>query len=112
MSKQLARNPGNDDSHIKTASRLNCPAVRLSEECVMRLQSGSRTGDWPSLPAAAWDETRATLHMWTQIIGKIRMMLAPMTNHWWQVPLYVTSRGLTTSPIPYCARSFQIDLDF
>jgi hypothetical protein len=50
--------------------------------------------------------------MWTQIIGKIRLALAPMINHWWQVPLYVTSRGLTTSPIPYGASSFQIDLDF
>ena len=74
--------------------------------------SASRTEDWPSLPPAAWDETRATLHMWTQIIGKIRLAQAPMTNHWWQVPLYITSRGLTTSPIPYGARRFQIDLDF
>jgi hypothetical protein len=78
----------------------------------MRQQSASRTRDWPSLPAAAWEETRATLHMWTQIIGKIRLAQAPMINHWWQVALYVTSRGLTTSPIPYGARSFQIDLDF
>jgi len=72
----------------------------------------SRVEDWPSLPPAAWDETRATLHMWTQIIGKIRLAQAPMINHWWQVPLYVTSRGLTTSPVPYGARTFQIDLDF
>jgi len=50
--------------------------------------------------------------MWTQIIGKIRLAQAPMINHWWQVPLYVTSRGLTTSPVPYGARAFQIDLDF
>src|SRR5215831_1649918 len=78
----------------------------------MPQQSASRAEDWPSLSAAAWDDTRATLHMWTQIIGKIRLAQAPMTNHWWQVPLYVTSRGLTTSPIPYGARSFQIDLDF
>jgi hypothetical protein len=75
-------------------------------------RSASRPEDWPSLPAAAWDETRATLHMWTQIIGKIRLAQAPMINHWWQVPLYVTSRGLTTSPIPDGARTFQIDLDF
>ena len=75
-------------------------------------RSPSRADDWPSLPSAVWDETRATLHMWTQIIGKIRLAQAPMTNHWWQVPLYVTSRGLTTSPIPYGARTFQIDLDF
>jgi Family of unknown function (DUF5996) len=72
----------------------------------------SRPEDWPSLPSAAWDETRATLHMWTQIIGKIRLAQAPMTNHWWQVPLYVTTRGLTTLPIPYGGRTFQIDLDF
>ena len=68
--------------------------------------------DWPNLPVTAWDETRATLHMWTQIIGKIRLAQAPMINHWWQVPLYVTSRGLTTSPMPHGARTFQIDLDF
>ena len=74
--------------------------------------SPSRTEDWPSLPVTEWEETRATLHMWTQIIGKIRLAQAPMINHWWQVPLYVTGRGLTTSPIPYGARTFQIDLDF
>jgi len=73
---------------------------------------GSRPEDWPSLPLAAWDKTRATLHMWTQIIGKIRLAQAPMINHWWQAPLYITSRGLTTSPIPHGARTFQIDLDF
>ena len=78
----------------------------------MRRQSASRADDWPSLPPAAWEETRATLHMWTQIIGEIRLALAPMTNHWWEVPLYVWSRGLTTSAIPYGARTFQIDLDF
>src|SRR5271166_4898042 len=78
----------------------------------MPSRSLSRAEDWPSLPPAAWDETRATLHMCTQIIGKIRLAQAPMTNHWWQVPLYVTSSGLTTSPIPHGARTFQIDLDF
>jgi len=78
----------------------------------MRHHSASRPEDWPSLPLAAWDETRATLHMWTQIIGKIRLAQAPMINHWWQVPLYVTSSGLTTSPVRYDARAFQIDLDF
>ena len=50
--------------------------------------------------------------MWTQVIGKIRLAQAPLINHWWQVPLYVTSRGLTTSPIPYGERAFQIDFDF
>ncbi len=67
---------------------------------------------WPELPLQAWRDTYATLHMWTQVIGKIRLAQAPLINHWWQVPLYVTPRGLTTSPIPYGHRSFQIDFDF
>ncbi len=67
---------------------------------------------WPSLPWEDWQETCVTLHMWSQIIGKIRLALAPMLNHWWQVPLYVTPRGLTTSPMPYNGRIFQIDFDF
>jgi hypothetical protein len=67
---------------------------------------------WPSLPFAEWRDTAATLHMWTQVVGKIRLAQMPLVNHWWQVPFYVTSRGLTTSPIPYRARTFQIDFDF
>src|SRR3982074_3352136 len=67
---------------------------------------------WPELPTAAWRETCATLHLWTQIIGKIRLARAPWLNHSWHVRLYVTARGLTTSPIPEGIRSFQIDLDF
>ncbi len=67
---------------------------------------------WPSLPLAEWQDTYATLHLWTQVVGKIRLAQAPLVNHWWQVPLYVTARGLTTSPMPYGARSFQIDFDF
>ena len=72
----------------------------------------TRDDEWPSLPFSEWRDTCATLHMWTQVIGKIRLAQAPLINHWWQVPLYVTSRGLTTSPIPYGARTFQIDFDF
>jgi hypothetical protein len=68
--------------------------------------------DWPELPLSEWVDTCATLQLWTQVIGKIRLAHAPMINHWWQVTLYVTSRGLTTSPIPYGARAFQIDFDF
>src|ERR1700750_1399693 len=67
---------------------------------------------WPRLPVAAWSDTYATLHRWTQVVGKVRMAHAPMINHWWQVPLYVTCRGLTTSPIPYNAQYFQLDFDF
>ena len=67
---------------------------------------------WPSLPLKEWQDTYATLHMWTQVIGKIRMAQTPLINHWWNVPLYVTARGLTTSPIPYETRTFEIDFDF
>jgi hypothetical protein len=70
------------------------------------------TDAWPSLPLDEWRDTYATLHMWTQVIGKIRLAQAPLVNHWWEVPLYVTCRGLTTSPIAYGTRTFQIDLDF
>ena len=67
---------------------------------------------WPSLPLAAWKDTYATLHMWTQIVGKIRLQLTPRLNHWWNVPLYVNSRGLTTSPIPHRQRTFEMQFDF
>lgn len=67
---------------------------------------------WPSLPLDSWRETYATLHMWTQIVGKIRMKLTPLINHWWNVPLYVTARGVTTSCIPYRERSFEMRFDF
>ena len=67
---------------------------------------------WPPLPLAAWAATRDTLHMWTQIAGKVRLALSPHVNHWWQVPLYVSARGLTTSPIPYGDVIFEIEFDF
>ncbi|WP_433282949.1 DUF5996 family protein [Pseudonocardia xinjiangensis] len=71
------------------------------------------TAEWPILPVAQWQPTRDTLHLWTQIIGKIRLANSPLVNHWWNVPLYVTSRGLTTSLIPHnSGRNFQIDFDF
>ena len=66
---------------------------------------------WPELPWQEWHPTLATLHMWTQIVGKVRMALAPPLNHWWHVPLYVSARGLTSSPIPYRDRQFQVDFD-
>ncbi len=67
---------------------------------------------WPALPLDSWKDTYATLHMWTQIVGKIRLRLTPLVNHWWNVPLYVTSRGLTTSRMPYGNRAFELWFDF
>jgi hypothetical protein len=72
----------------------------------------SEDGRWPALPYAEWQDTCATLQLWSQIVGKIRLALAPPVNHWWHVPLYLTSRGLTTSPMPYGGQTFQIDFDF
>jgi hypothetical protein len=67
---------------------------------------------WPSLPLEPWRDTYATLHMWTQIVGKTRLALAPPVNHWWQAAQYVTSRGLTTSLIPHGHRTFEVEFDF
>src|SRR5215472_10966251 len=74
--------------------------------------SALRDEVWPSLPLDAWSDTCATLHMWTQIVGKIRLVQCPWMNHSWHVTLYVTSRGLTTMPIPHGEGTFQIDFDF
>lgn len=68
---------------------------------------------WPELRYESWKDTQATLHLWTQIVGKIRLRQEPLVNHWWNVALYVTPRGLTTSAMPYAGgRSFGIDFDF
>jgi hypothetical protein len=70
------------------------------------------TAAWPTLPLAEWQDTCQTLHMWTQMVGKTRLALAPMENHWWQVTLYLTARGLTTSPMPVGGRTLAVDFDF
>jgi hypothetical protein len=77
----------------------------------MSIQTQSQVA-WPELPYAAWSHTCQTLHLWTQVVGKIRLAKSPWINHSWHVTLYVTTRGLTTSPIPDGQRQFQIDFDF
>jgi hypothetical protein len=67
---------------------------------------------WPALPLSEWADTYGTLHMWTQIAGKVRLALSPHVNHWWQVPFYVSAKGLTTSPIPYGDMVFEAEFDF
>ena len=67
---------------------------------------------WPPLPLDEWEDTYRTLHMWLQVVGKIRMTLSPPLNHWWHVTLYPTARGLTTSPIPWSTGAFEIQFDF
>jgi hypothetical protein len=70
------------------------------------------TSAWPELTLSAWDDTRATLHLWTQVVGKVRMALEPMINHWWQVPLYVSARGLTTAMMHTDGRGIEVEFDF
>jgi len=75
--------------------------------------TGMRPQRWPAIPVAGWQDTRDTLQLYTQIVGKVRMAHEPTTNHRWNVPLYVTGRGLTTSLIPHpTGPAFQIDFDF
>jgi hypothetical protein len=76
------------------------------------LQVSDEAECWPALSLDSWKDTYATLHMWTQIVGKVRLRLTPLVNHWWNVPFYVTARGLTTSRIPYGERAFELRFDF
>lgn len=76
------------------------------------VDSAKRAAAWPRLPLEEWESTYATLHRWMQIVGKTRMALTPMQNHWWNAPLYLSARGLTTSPIPYDDREFEVEFDF
>jgi hypothetical protein len=82
----------------------------LSNRAAMASPLSNET--WPRLPYDEWQETLATLHLWFQIVGKIRLAQAPAVNHWWHVTLYVTPRGLTTSSMPYGTRTFEIAFDF
>jgi hypothetical protein len=83
-----------------------------SNEPSMPPPSADRPECWPALPLDSWKDTYATLHMWSQIVGKVRLRLTPLVNHWWNVPLYVSARGLTTSLIPYGHRAFELWFDF
>jgi hypothetical protein len=78
----------------------------------MLMNASQALQPWPALPLEAWAETYATLHLWTQIVGKIRLTQSPWLNHCWNVPLYLTAHGLTTSPMPHGSRSFEIEFDF
>src|SRR4051794_13542427 len=83
------------------------------EEIAMSVAESPVEAAWPALELDAWEPTRDTLHLWTQIVGKVRMALAPPVNHWWHVPLYVSARGLTTSAVPYGgAGTFEMEFDF
>src|SRR6266851_4098692 len=79
---------------------------------IQGMEPTDRSEAWPALPLSEWADTYATLHMWSQIVGKVRLALSPRVNHWWEVPYYVSGRGLTTSPIPYEKGIFEAQFDF
>ena len=74
--------------------------------------SPSDNSSWPALAYADWQDSCNTLHLWTQIVGKVKLALSPRSNHWWGIVLFVTARGLTTGAVPYGSRALQIDFDF
>ena len=76
------------------------------------IQTTSVSEPWPALSWEEWEPTTSTLHMWTQIVGKTRLALTPLQNHWWNIPLYVTARGLTTSAMPHAHGLLEIEFDF
>ncbi len=78
----------------------------------MKSSADSPKQPWPELPLEKWQSTYDTLHMWTQIVGKVRLALSPLINHWWEVAFYVNARGLTTSAIPYGDGIFEVQFDF
>src|SRR5258708_14827837 len=79
---------------------------------MIRSSAPGATAAWPELTLESWQDTRDTLHRWTQVVGKVRMALEPMMNHWWQVTLYVSARGLTTSMMPTGGRGLEMEFDF
>src|SRR3954451_5085396 len=87
-------------------------AWSVGEDPVREDKVGEPSPQWPRLRVAGWADTKDTLHMWTQIVGKIRMAHAPAVNHWWHVTLYPSARGLTTSAVPYRDGAFDIEFDF
>jgi hypothetical protein len=96
----------------RTIVRENC--ILIIYDLFVRLGNEETNDDqlWPELPLAEWKDTYDTLHLWTQIIGRIRLELSPFVNHWWNTTFYVTARGITTSSIHYNGKHFQIDFDF
>ena len=78
----------------------------------MDASTAGRAAPWPDLTLASWEGTRASVHLWSQVVGKVRLANEPVTNHWWNVPLYVSARGLTTTAMPYTERFFEMEFDF
>src|SRR5256886_881255 len=108
----LSQLPTHRNPSSRVARGIGCRGRRNSGRTHATQSGGERAERWPALPYEAWRDTCQTLHMWTQIVGKVRMELSPFLNHWWHVAFYVTPRGLTTSAIPYRGSTFEVTFDF
>jgi hypothetical protein len=86
--------------------------VDMSKTALPSLSQAEREHLWPALPLSEWQETYRTVHMWMQIVGKVKLELHPYINHWWQTAFYITTRGMTTGPIPFGRTTFEITFDF
>jgi hypothetical protein len=101
------------DSGVESSQQTNgCISIQYHKGPMSSMMTPAKTHIWPELPWKEWEDTAATLHMWTQIVGKTRLALTPLLNHWWNVPLYVSARGLTTSAMPYGEEMLEIEFDF
>jgi len=100
------------DRKLEKSTVSGMPSETGRKDRSRRSHFAEKPESWPALPLEAWQETRDTLHMWTQIVGKVRLALSPHVNHWWEVPLYISARGLTTSTIPYKRGVFEVEFDF
>lgn len=114
MASGRGRNRTRADLGASAAPTLSNPAPAARSATTIRKVRGDTASSptWPELTLPEWSDTRDTVHMWTQIVGKVRLALEPMVNHWWQVPLYVTARGLTTSLMHFRERGLEIEFDF
>src|SRR2546429_648668 len=105
--------PARSRRSAPTGGRPRGAALSRAAHRGVRCRKGrSNVAAWPQLPLSDWADTLTTLQRWTQIVGKTRLALAPMQNHWWQVALYVTARGLGTSPMPYAKGNVELEFDF
>ncbi len=112
VGKHQAGRSGPDNTDLGSHAFLTYQRFRGRVELDKENAMTPNLDQWPELPLAAWQDTYDTLHMWTQIVGKIRMTLTPLINHYWNATLYVSARGLTTSAIPYPRGIFEIEFDF
>src|SRR5258706_6827883 len=110
-SRRRERTPNQYSAHTHGGATMSIRNDSAEAEVRRHNEPGDAANEtWPALPLAAWQGTYQTLHMWTQIVGKVRLALSPPVNHWWAVTLHVTPRGLTNAPLSHCRRTLAVTL--